>query len=67
MLKLYYFARADQMQGHNFTDDVAVTLATCKPHAVYKFSKLYLGVKPSEVRPIRIKYLLRECEILTDY
>lgn len=55
------------MQGHNFTDDVAVTLATCKPHAVYKFSKLYLGVKPSEVRPIRIKYLLRECEILTDY
>lgn len=67
MLKLYYYARPNQMVGHNFTDDVAVTLATCKPHAVYKFSKLYIGVKSSEVRPIRIKRLLRDCDILTDY
>lgn len=38
---LYYFARANQMEGHKFTDDVAIVWAMSKKSAIRKFSVLY--------------------------
>lgn len=62
----YYFARADQMKGHNFTDDVAICKAWSKKSAIKKFSKLYADVKNKEVK--RINWFEKpRVKILTDY
>lgn len=65
---VWSFARADQMKGHRFTDDVAITLALTKKQAIKKFLRLYANVKPEEVT-CEIKWLLRfnRVAILTDY
>ena len=62
----YYFARPDQMEGHNFTDDVALCKAWSKKSAIKKFSALYADVKDKEVK--RINWLQKPMvKILTDY
>lgn len=61
---IYYFARPDQMVGHNFTDDVAIVCAISKKSAIKKFSVLYNNVQDNEVRRIRFCTHVR---VLTDY
>lgn len=61
---LYYFARADQMEDHKFTDDVAIVYAINKKSAMKKFSRLYANIKTDEVRRVRFGTRVR---ILTDY
>ena len=61
---LYYFARADQMEGHKFTNDVAIVWAMSKKSAIRKFSALYANVQENEVDKI---CSLTSVRILTDY
>lgn len=61
---LYYFARADQMEGHKFTYDVAIVWAMSKKSAIRKFSVLYANVQENEVNKIGSWTSVR---ILTDY
>ena len=62
----YCFARPDQMEGHNFTDDVALCKAWSKKSAIKKFSVLYADVQEKEVK--RINWLEKpKVKILTDY
>ena len=61
---LYYFARANQMEGHKFTDDVAIVWAMSKKSAIRKFSVLYANVQENEVDKI---CSLTSVRILTDY
>ena len=63
-MELYYFARADQMEGHKFTDDVAIVWAMSKKSAIRKFSVLYANVQENEVNKIGSWTSVR---ILTDY
>ena len=62
---LYYFARADAMIDHTFTDDVAITYAQDKAEAIKKFSKLYANVTADEVDPVMFNS--EDIAILTDY
>lgn len=64
---LYFFAKPDQMKDHKFSDDVAITFAFSKKRAIKKFSTLYAEVKSTDVARVRIKYLFRDCAILTSY
>ncbi len=64
---VYYFARADQMLGHRFTDDVAVCRAFTKKQAIKRFSNLYAEVAESEVKRVRWHYYKSKVVILTDY
>lgn len=65
-MPLYYFARADQMTDHNFTDDVAITYAQDKAEAIKKFSKLYDDIKDDEVNAVSWGHN-NGVAILTDY
>lgn len=62
---LYYFARANQMEKHKFTDDVAICVAVSKKNAIKKFNKLYENVLESEV--FRVSFSRKYPTILTDY
>lgn len=62
---LYYFKRADQMIGHDFTDDVAICRAFTKKQAIRKFEMLYKNIEEKEVD--RIRRLFTKPRILTDY
>ena len=62
---LFSFARAGEMIGHRFSDDVAVCYALTKKQAIKKFSRLYADIKPNEVT--REPVLRRGVAILTDY
>lgn len=64
---LYYFARADQMIGHKFTDDVAICKAKSKKEAIQKFSLLYDRVTNEEVKKVKWKKYKTGIVILTDY
>lgn len=65
---IYCFAKADQMIGHRFTDDVAICIAVSKKKAIEKFSKPYANVSEKEVFRISlIKLIKGRVEILTDY
>lgn len=61
---IYYFARANQMEGHKFTDDVAVVYAMSKKAAIKKFSELYTDIQADEV--YKIGFWTR-ARVLTDY
>ena len=66
---LYVYAKPDVMQGHRFTDDVAITLAWSKKHAYKKFKQLY-NLEMKNIRKISILGLLfgkLSIEVLTDY
>ena len=62
---IYCYAKANQMNKHNFSDDVAVVKAISKRSAQKKFSYLYDNVKTSEIKRIKINY--KQVTILTDY
>lgn len=63
-MKMYCFARPNQMTGHKFTDDVAIVRARSKKKAIEKFSEYYSDISKDEVFRIkRDKYVW----ILTDY
>ena len=65
---IYCFARADQMVGHRFTDDVAICMAISKQKAIKKFSKLYANVQEKDVSKVSLIELIKgRVEILTDY
>lgn len=40
-VKIYCYAKADQMIGHRFSDDVAICMAKDKKTAMRKFKKYY--------------------------
>lgn len=64
---IYYFARPNQMVGHNFTDDVAVCFALTKKKAIEKFGLYYANVKYSEVKLLHLFSSCPRICILTDY
>lgn len=64
---MYYFARADQMEEHKYTDDVAVTRALTKRMAIKKFGILYEDVKPHEVGRVKPSRYHAGVQVLTDY
>lgn len=45
----WVYAKPNQMQGHKFTDDVALCKAASKSEAIRKFSKLYKNVEDKDV------------------
>lgn len=62
---IYCYTKANQMKGHNFTDDVAVVKAISKRSALKKFGYLYDDVDNKDVKKIKIGYKL--ITVLTDY
>ena len=42
---IYYYAKADQMEGHSFSDDVALCKAFSLKGALKKFRKRYNQTK----------------------
>lgn len=65
----YVFARANQMTGHKFTDDVALCKAISHSQAKKIFSKYYRDVEDDEVRCLtsRRNESKSDIIILTDY
>ena len=63
----YVFARANQMQEHEFTDDVAICKAVNKAQAIKLFSKLYSDVKSDEVTRVKDNFNAYGVYICTDY
>ena len=47
--KYYAFSRPNQMEGHRFTDDVALCKATSFRQAKKIFSKYYADIKDDEI------------------
>lgn len=62
---IYCFARANQMERHKFTDDVAICIAISKKRAMKKFCKLYANVLETEV--FRVSLNMAMPTVLTDY
>jgi len=65
---LYVYAKPDVMQGHRFSDDVAITFAWSKKHAYRKFSWLY-KLEMKNIKRISIFRLFGKhgVDVLTDY
>lgn len=63
--RLFAYALADQMQGHDFTDDVAICKATTKRKAIKKFRQLYGLADETNVSEVRFNHY--DVAILTDY
>ena len=63
-MRMFAFARANQMLEHKFTDDVALTRAWTRKGAIKKFNRYYSDVQKDEVEVVRVASGI---EILTDY
>lgn len=63
---LYWYAKANQMSEHNFTDDVAITVAISKKRAFAKISKLYGTATIGDISKVPL-HKLKDVVILTDY
>jgi len=73
----WVYAKPNQMQGHKFTDDVALCKAQSKSEAIKKFKILYAVVEDKDVHKLatgkeRYDYnnpdsRYRDLWILTDY
>lgn len=63
--RLYVYALADQMEGHRFTDDVAVCWASSTKEAVRKFRKAYSMASKENVR--EVTFGNDDIAVLTDY
>lgn len=63
--RLFAYALADQMQGHRFTDDVAICKATSKQKAIKRFRALY-GLA-DETNVFEVRFNSYGVAILTDY
>lgn len=66
-MRLWYYARPNQMVGHHFVDDVAVTRAWTKQGAIKKFGLFYTEVNPWDVLRIKPRKCSDKVQILTDY
>lgn len=65
---IYYFAKANQMVDHRFTDDVAICIAISKKRAIKKFGVFYANIQEKEVFRISLISLIKgRVKILTDY
>ena len=66
---LYYYARPNQMDGHRFTDDVAICKAFTKKGALQKFRRLYdIGDEEAKKYVHKVGYnKLFGVSVLTDY
>ncbi len=65
--RLFAYALANQMQGHRFTDDVAICKATTKQKAIKKFRQLYGLADETNVFEVRFSLNGYGVAILTDY
>ena len=65
--RLYAYALADQMEGHRFTDDVAICKATSKRKAIKKFRALYGRADETNVFEVSFSLNGYDVAILTDY
>lgn len=65
-VKIYCYAKADQMECHKFSDDVAICTAKDKKTAVRKFKRYYAEVDKSDVFLIKLDDN-NDFAILTDY
>ena len=66
-MRIWYYARPNQMVDHKFVDDVAITRAWTKQRAIKKFGEVYKDVDPSEVERIKPRKYSDKVQILTDY
>jgi len=65
---IYVYARANAMEGHNFTDDVALCRAWSLKGAIKKFSKYYFDCEKYVFKLRRFnKRHYSNVIILTDY
>ena len=65
-VKIYCYAKADQMIGHRFSDDVAICIAKDKKTAMRNFKKYYAEVDKSDVFLVKLDDN-KNFAILTDY
>lgn len=65
-VKIYCYAKADQMEDHKFSDDVAICMAKDKKTAMRKFKKYYAEVDKSDVFLVKFDDN-KDFAILTDY
>jgi hypothetical protein len=63
----WIFTRAAQMEGHEFTDDVAYCFCWTKKQAIKRFGQLYDDVKPFEVDKVVFDPFRRLPVVVTDY
>lgn len=63
-MRMFAFARANQMLEHKFTDDVALRRAWTRKGAIKKFNRYYDNVQKDEVEVVRV---INAVKILTDY
>ena len=63
--KIYYYAKPKAMEGHRFSDDVAICLASSISEAIRKFQNLYSDASKDNASLCNMnKYGVA---ILTDY
>ena len=68
MIRLYKLCVPDAMQGHRFTDDVAICWAISKKRAIRKFKRLYdYDDQTMNTSVSRICFNKWQIAILTDY
>lgn len=65
-VRLWYYAKPDQMEEHKFTDDVAVCKAITKKEAMKIFSEYYGNMTAADVHELAFEPN-RKILILTDY
>lgn len=63
--RIFYYARANQMVGHDFTDDVAICKASSKSEALCILKRLYGWADEDTVH--EVKWGDDKVCILTDY
>lgn len=66
-MRLWYYARPNQMVEHEFVDDVAITRAWTKQGAIKKFGEFYKDVYPSKVDKVEPRKYSCKVQVLTDY
>ena len=66
-LKLWAYSKPNQMEDHEYTDDVAITYAKNFNEARNKFLKLYCGVFAEDIKEINFDEYEYGVAILTDY
>lgn len=65
-MRLWYYAKPDQMEEHKFTDDVAVCKATTKKEAMKIFAEYYGNMTAEDVGELAFRKN-QNIIILTDY
>lgn len=63
--RLYVYALPNQMQGHKFSDDVAICKAHSKQEALAIFQRLYLTADATNVQ--RLHWFGQNVRVLTSY